>query len=90
MKTLTLTLTKNECNMPLYNIFSKIFGLLFILNLKMGWLNEYHNNVYDDYDIIDTLGNSGDTGKFIETYSCELYYRQTIKTRLFTINIIDL
>lgn len=87
----TFTLTKEMDGKTLsYRFFTWLFQRLFILNIKMDWLNNYNNYVCDKYDIIDTLGNSGDVGKFIETYSCELYYRQTIKTRFFTINLIDM
>ena len=77
--------------MKIYRTFSfseeenpKICSLIFrvyllIVNRKWNKNESYRDCVYDDFDIIDTLGSSGDEGRFTEHYSSEIFYEFSVK-----------
>jgi hypothetical protein len=59
-------------------IYWKLFNIYLWLS-KFGYYNHNKNSVYDQYDIIDTLGNSSDNTRFTWSYSEELGCVHAIK-----------
>ena len=72
----TFSFLKDE-NPKICNLIFKVY--LLIANKSWNKNEYYHDYVYDDYDIIDTLGSQRDEGRFTEYYSSELVCEFSIK-----------
>ena len=72
MKTKNIFITKNERILRgFFNLYMRLVGI--------GYNGEVKNRVYDNNDMIDTLGNDYQVTKFTHSYSCELYSTYSIK-----------
>lgn len=88
MKTLKIYRNKKSCISEL--IYSIAFDVyLKISGMKFNAEESYKNNVYDNYGIIDTLGNQGSDGKYTFSYSDELVYLFGFKIFNLSIEFID-
>lgn len=82
----TFRFTKEE-NPVICGLIFKIYLAIFLK--KWNRLESYKNDVYDNYGIIDTLGDRGDIGRFTYSYSNELVSIHSIRFMGIELEYID-